>query len=35
MRVGTPDEHYGSGGVDRPDRRAAKLWEAVREAIGQ
>jgi hypothetical protein len=33
MRVGTPAEHYGSGGVDRVDRRAVKLYEAVIEAV--
>ena len=33
IRIGTPTEHIGSGGVDRPDRRAVKLYEAVREAM--
>ena len=28
-RIGTPAEHIGSGGVDRADRRAVRLYEAV------
>jgi hypothetical protein len=32
-RIGTPAEHIGSGGVDRADRRAVKLYEAVIEAM--
>ena len=28
-RIGTPTEHIGSGGVDRADRRAVRLYEAV------
>jgi hypothetical protein len=31
-RIGTPAEHIGSGGVDRADRRAVKLYEAVERA---
>lgn len=31
-RIGTPGEHIGSGGVDRADVRAVKLYEAVTEA---
>ena len=33
-RIGTPAEHIGSGGVDRADRRAVKLYEAVERARG-
>ena len=32
-RIGTDDEHYGSGGIDRADKRAVKLAEAVSEAL--
>ncbi len=32
-RVGTDAEHIGSGGVDRVDQRAVKLWGAVAEAL--
>jgi hypothetical protein len=32
-RIGTDNEHIGSGGVDRVDRRAAKLHEAVQRAL--
>jgi hypothetical protein len=32
-RIGTPGEHIGSGGVDRVDVRAVKLYEAVTEAM--
>ena len=32
-RIGTDDEHIGSGGVDRADRRAVTLCEAVTEAL--
>jgi hypothetical protein len=28
-RIGTDAEHIGSGGVDRADRRAVKLYETV------
>jgi hypothetical protein len=34
-RVGTDAEQIGSGGVDRADRRAVALGEAVRRALGQ
>jgi hypothetical protein len=32
LRIGTGAEHVGSGGVDRVDQRAVKLWEAVKQA---
>ena len=32
-RLGTDGEHIGSGGVDRADQRAVKLYEAVTEAL--
>jgi hypothetical protein len=32
-RIGTTSEHWGSGGVDYPDRRAVKLWERVQAAL--
>jgi hypothetical protein len=31
-RIGTDAEHIGSGGVDRGDQRAVKLYEAVSDA---
>jgi hypothetical protein len=34
-RVGTKREHWGSGGVDRSDRRAVELWRAVEKAISE
>lgn len=33
LRVGTDAERTGSGGVDRPDRRAVELYEAVKGAL--
>jgi hypothetical protein len=33
-RIGTDAEHWGSGGVDYPDRRAVKLWKAVQREVG-
>jgi hypothetical protein len=33
-RIGTEAEEIGSGGVDRADRRAVKLYEAVEAALG-
>jgi hypothetical protein len=32
-RIGTDAEHWGSGGVDYPDRRAVKLAKAVRREV--
>jgi hypothetical protein len=32
-RIGTESEHIGSGGLDRADRRAVALWEAVERAL--
>lgn len=34
-RIGTGHEHWGSGGVDYPDRRAVKLAVAVDKALGR
>jgi hypothetical protein len=33
-RIGTGAEHWGSGGVEYPDRRAVKMWKRVRGALG-
>ena len=32
-RIGTDSEHIGSGGVDRADQRAVKLYEAITAAL--
>jgi hypothetical protein len=32
-RIGTDQERIGSAGADMADRRAVKLWEAVRRAL--
>jgi hypothetical protein len=32
-RIGIDGEHIGSGGVDRLDLRAVKLYEAVTDAL--
>jgi len=32
-RIGTDAERIGSGGADRADQRAVKLWDAVVRAL--
>jgi hypothetical protein len=32
-RLGTDEEHIGSGGIDRPDRRAVRLHQKVTDAL--